>query len=157
MKRFSVFTLTLLFASTCLFLTDLYAFDEDSRSSTEFAGNVYGSTYVCTWFDTLTETAHSSHSVSVDNYGIGEVKLYGTFRVEVHWNGGSTTPPPKVKTQRVAGKSFGSVYHSFSFLMRNKPEGRARITAWTDLEVRDLATNIKVAWPTASCSTIFKL
>ena len=79
MKRFSVFTLTLLFATTGLLLTDLYAFNEDFRSSTEFAGNVYGSTYVCTWFDRLTETAHSSHSVTVDNYGIGAVKLYGTF------------------------------------------------------------------------------
>ena len=71
MKRFLVFTLTLLFATTCLFLTDLYALDQNFRSVTEFAGNVYGSTYVCTWFDTLTETAHSSHSVAVDNYGIG--------------------------------------------------------------------------------------
>ncbi len=44
MKRFFVFTLAALFASTCLFLTDLYAFDQDFRSSTEFAGNVYGST-----------------------------------------------------------------------------------------------------------------
>ena len=48
MKRFSVFTLTLLFATTCLLLTDLYALDQDFKSATEFAGNVYGSTYVCT-------------------------------------------------------------------------------------------------------------
>lgn len=158
MKRFSVFTLTLLFATTCLFLTDLYAsFREDFRSSTEFAGNVYGSTYVCTWFDTLTETAHSSHSVAVDNYGIGEVKLYGTFRVEVPWNGGSTTPPPKIKEKKVPGNSFGSAYHDFSFLLRNKPAGKARISAWTGLEVRDLATKEKVAWPTAECTSHFEL
>ena len=101
MKRFLVFTLTLLFTTTCLLLTDLYAFTEDFRSSTEFAGNVYGSTYVCAWFDTLTETDHSSHSVAVDNYGIGAVKLYGTFRVEVRWNGGSAKPLPETKEKRV--------------------------------------------------------
>ena len=157
MKRFLVFTLTLLFATTSLLLTDLYALDQDFRSATEFAGNVYGSTYVCTWFDTLTETAHSSHSVAVDNYGIGEVKLYGTFTVEVYWNGGSVTPPPETEEKDVPGNSFGSAYHNFSFLLRNKREGRARISAWTGLEVRDLATKIKVPWPTASCTTIFKL
>ncbi len=157
MKRFFVFTLAALFASTCLFLTDLYAFDQDFRSSTEFAGNVYGSTYVSTWFDTLTETAHSSHSVAVDNYGIGEVKLYGTFRVTVRWNGGSTTPQPETREKRVPGNSFGSAYHNFSFLLRNKPEGRARIEASTELEVRDLATKIKIAWPTTRCSTNFEL
>lgn len=157
MKRFLVFTLTVLFATTCLLLTDLYAFEQDSRESTEFAGNVYGSTYVCTWFDTLTETAHSSHSIAVDNYGIGKVKLYGTFTVEVHWNGGSITPPSETEEKEVPGKSFGSAYHSFSFLLRNKPEGPGWIEASTGLEVRDLATKIKVAWPTAECSTNFRL
>ncbi len=157
MKCFVVFTLTLLFATTCLLLTDLYALDQDFRSSTEFAGNVYGSTYVCTWFDTLTETAHSSHSVAVDNYGIGKVKLYGTFTVEVHWNGGSITPLPETKEKEVPGNSFGSAHHNFSFLLRNKEEGPGWIDAWTGLEVRDLATKEKVAWPTASCSTNFEL
>ena len=118
MKRFLVFTLTLLFATTCLLLTDLHALDQDFQSATEFAGNVYGSTYVCTWFDKLTETAHSSHSVAVDNDGIGAVKLYGTFRVEVYWNGGSVTPPPETKEKKVPGNSFGSAYHDFSFLLR---------------------------------------
>ena len=157
MKRFLLFTLTLLFATTCLLLTDLYAFEQDFRERTEFAGNVYGSTYVCTWFDTLTETAHSSHSVAVDNDGIGAVKLYGTFGVEVHWNGGSITPLPKTKEKRVPGDSFGSVSHNFSFLLRNKEEGTGWIAASTGLEVRDLATKEKIAWPTASCSTTFKL
>ena len=157
MKRFSVFTLTALFATTCLLLTDLYALDQDFRSATEFAGNVYGSTYVCTWFDTLTETAHSSHSVAVDNYGIGAVKLYGTFRVEVQWNGGSITPPPETKEKEVPGKSFRSATHNFSFLLRNKKAGKASISASTGLEVRDLATKEKVAWPTASCFTNFDL
>ena len=157
MKRFFVFTLTALFATTGLFLTDLYAFNEDFESSTEFAGNVYGSTYVCTWFDTLTKTAHSSHSVAVDNYGIGEVKLYGTFRVTVRWNGGSRTPDPKTKEKKVQGNSFGSAYDNFSFLLRNKKAGPGRIEAWTELEVRDLATKEKVAWPTAHCSSNFRL
>ena len=157
MKRFFVFTLAAFFAITCLFLTDLYAFNQDFRSSTKFAGNVYGSTYVCTWFDTSTETAHSSHSVAVDNYGTGEVKLYGTFRVTVRWNGGSTTPPAKTKEKEVPGNSFGSAYHSFSFLLRNKKAGKASISASTGLEVRDLATGIKLAWTTARCSTNFRL
>ena len=157
MKRFLVFTLTFLFATICLLLTDLYAFDQDFRESTEFAGNVYGSTYVCTWFDILTETAHSSHSVAVDNDGIRAVKLYGTFTVEVRWNGGSTKPLPKTKEKEVAGNSFGSASHNFSLLLRNKKAGKASISASTGLEVRDLATKEKVAWPTASCVTIFEL
>ena len=157
MKRFFVFTLAALFATTCLLLTNLYALDQDFRSATEFAGNVYGSTYVCTWFDTLTATAHSSHSVAVDNYGIGKVKLYGTFRVEVYWNGGSVKPRPETKEMEVPGKSFGSASHNFSFFLRNKPKGPGWIAAWTELEVRDLATKEKVAWPTASCSTDFEL
>lgn len=157
MKRFFVFTLVALFATTGLFLTDLYAFNSDFRPETKFAGNVYGSTYVATWFDTLTETAHSSHSVAIDNYGPGEVKLYGTFTVTVRWNGGSTTPPAKEKEKNVDGNSFGSAHDNFSFLLRNKPEGKAKITAWTELEVRDLATKEKVAWTTAQCSTRFEL
>ena len=155
MKRFSIFTLTLLFATTFFFLTDLYAFNQDFRSSTEFAGNVYGSTYVATWFDTSTQTAHSSHSIAVDNYGTGAVKLYGTFRVTVRWNGGSTTPRPKTKEKEVPGNSFGSAYGDFSFNLRNKKAGMGRIEASTELEVRDLATKIKIAWPAARCGSDF--
>lgn len=157
MKRFFVFTLTALFATTGLFLTDLYAFRSDFKSATEFAGNVYGSTYVAAWFDTLTETAHSSHSVAVDNLGIGEVKLYGTFNVTVRWNGGSVTPPTRKKEKKVPGNSFRSAEHNPSFLLRNKPRGKASITASTGLEVRDLATGEKIAWPTAQCTYNFRL
>ena len=157
MKRFLVFTLAALFALTCLFLTDLYAFRSDFKSATEFAGNVYGSTYVAAWFDTLTETAHSSHSVAVDNLGTGDVKLYGTFNVTVRWNGGSVTPPTKTKEKMVPRNSFRSAEHNPSFLLRNKKRGKASITASTGLEVRDLATGEKIAWPTASCTYNFKL
>ena len=157
MKRFFVFTLTALFATTGLFLTDLYAFRSDFKSATEFAGNVYGSTYVAVWFDTLTETAHSSHSVAVDNYGIGEVKLYGTFNVTVRWNGGSVTPPTTTKEKKVPGNSFESAQHNPSFLLRNKKRGNASISASTGLEVRDLATKEKIAWPTADTSFRFQL
>ena len=157
MKRFLMFTLTLLFTTTCSLLTDLQAFEHDFQSDTKFAGNVYGSTYVCTGFDFASQTAHSSHSVAVDNYGIGPVKLYAIFRVEVHWNGGSIKPPPVIKEKRVPKNGFGSAYHNFSFPMRNKRKGHGYIQAWTDLEVLDLATTVKLAWPTASCITFFDL
>lgn len=75
----------------------------------------------------------------------------------MRWNGGSTTPPAKEKEKNVDGNSFGSAHDNFSFLLRNKSEGKAKITAWTELEVRDLATKEKVAWTPAECSTNFRL
>ena len=157
MKRFFVFTLTLLFATVCLFLTDTEALNSDYKYATKFDGTVYGETNAWTWFDASSETAYSRHSVYVWNDGPGSVKFYATYTAKVFWNGGSSTPPPREESDIISANSSGSDSDSFSFLLRNKPAGNGHISATTALEVRHMPTNVKLSWPTASISTSFTL
>lgn len=155
MKFLLIFTLTVLFATACLFLTELNALSSDYRYDTKFGGEVYGEANVWTWFEF--PFAKSSHHVYVSNDLPGAVKFYGTFRVAVYWNGGQNIPPPREESDIVDGHSSGSTNHNFSFNLRGKRRGPGRITASTALEVRNVATNVKLSWPTASCTTHFRL
>ena len=157
MKRFFVFTLTLLFATVCLFLTDLSAFDSDWEYDTLFDGTVYGETNAWTSFDASSETAYSSHSVYVWNDGPGSVKFYSTATAQVFWNGGSASPPPREDSDILEANSSGSASESFSFLLRNKEAGPGHISATTALDVRHIPTNVRLSWPTASTTTSFTL
>lgn len=157
MKRFFVFTLTLLFATVCLFLTDIEALDSDYEYETNFGGTVYGETNAWTWFDAASETAYSSHSVYVWNDGPGAVKFYAKHTARVFWNGGSATPPPREESGIIGANSSGSDSDSFSFNLSNKPAGPGSISATTGLDVRHIPTNVKLSWPTASISTSFTL
>ena len=155
MKRFFVFTLILLFATTCLHLTNLRA-ESDSKDGYRNAGNLWGSACVSTSFDA--PYAKSSHGVYVANYGPGAVKLYGTFTIKVYWSGGgSFTPTPTKKEKEVPLNGSASAYQDFSVNLRRKPKGNARITASTHLRVRDDVTDTDSSWPTASCTTHFDL
>ncbi len=57
MKRFLMFTLTMLLATLCLVLTDADAYDWDSKSKWFFDHTVYGSIYITTDFDDTNEIA----------------------------------------------------------------------------------------------------
>ena len=155
MKRFFVFTLTLLFATVCLFLTNLHAFDSDWKYDTKFNGTVYGETNVAVWFDS--PIAHSSHGAYVSNAGPGAVKFYATFTAQVFWNGGSASPPPREESDIVAANDSQNVSESFSFNLRNKPEGNAHISATSALDVRHIPTNVRLSWPTARAIHYFRL
>ena len=157
MKRFFVFTLMLLFTAACLFLTDLHAFDSDWKFDTKFNGTVYGETNVWVRFDAASETASSRHSVYVWNDGPGAVKFYATFTVQVFWNGGSVSPPPREDSGVLGANSSETAPENFSFNLRNKREGNGRISATTALDVRYIPTNERLSWPTARATTMFRL
>ena len=157
MKRFFVFTLTLLFAAVCLFLTNLDALDSDWKFATKFNGTVYGETNAWTWFDDSSKIAHSNHAAYVSNDGPGPVKFYVTYTTQVFWNGGSATPPPREESHTVEAGSSKNTSESFSFLLRNKKAGPGHISATTALDVRHIPTNVKLSWPTARSITFFDL
>ena len=155
MKRFFVFTLTLLFATVCLFLTNLHAFDSDWEFDTLFNGTVYGETNVSVGFDS--PIAHSSHAFYVSNDGPGAVKYYTTATAQVFWNGGSASPPPREDSDIVAANDSQNISENFSFNLRNKPEGNAHISATSALDVRHIPTNVRLSWPTARAIHYFRL
>lgn len=158
MRRFFVFTLSLLFSTVCLFLTTVEALDSNYKFATKFNGTVYGESNVWTWFDATSETAHSDYAVYVWNDGPGSVKYYATYTVKVVWNGGSVTPKPREKSGLVHANNSGADNDDGrSYLLRNKNPGRGRISATTLLEVRHIPTNVKRAWPLASTATAFTL
>ena len=71
MKRIFVFTLTALFAITCLFLTDLPAWGnyedwDDGYADMPFE-DVYGYVYVTVWYEPGVFTAYSSHHFFLNN------------------------------------------------------------------------------------------
>ena len=151
MKRFLVFTLTLLFATTCLPLTHLTA-ESDYRGTSLFNGTVYGVTYVSTSFSY--PIASTSHAVTVSNSGPGSVKFYLTGTMQVYWNGGSFLPNPKEKSDIVGANGYGSDAVSFSCNLSNKDSGAGYVHGSTDLKVRDISTNA-VEWGTSAHATTF--
>ena len=154
MKRFLIFTLTLLFATTYLPLT-LLAAESDYRGTSLFNGTVYGVTYVSTSFSY--PIASTSHAVTVSNSGAGSVKFYLTGTMRVYWNGGSFLPNPKEKSDIVAANGYGGDSVSFSCNLRNKDSGPGSVYGSTDLKVRDISTNA-VEWGTsAHAVTTFEL
>ena len=159
MKRFFVFTLMLLFATTCFLLPNpnAYGYDWDSKHATKFDGTVYGSIYITTAFDHATETASSHFTFYVSNDGPGAVKMYTTATVRVFWNGGSVSPAPREDTAIVEANSARSIYEDFSFNLRNKRAGRGSISVIGELDVRHIPTNVKLSWPTARATTTFRL
>ena len=155
MKRFFIFTLTALFVTACLFLPELDAWDTNYRYDTKFNGSVYGEANVLTWFEF--PVAYSRHAVYVSNDGPGSVKFYATFTMEVHWNGGYTTLPPREESGILGAGSWGSANHNFSLNLRDKRAGPGYIYATSALDVRHIPTNEKLSWPTAAISTDFEL
>ena len=158
MKRFFVCTLTLLFATTCLFLSSGYSYDWGSEDDLFFDDTVYASIYVTTDFDNTTEIASCYFSFYVSNDGPGGVKMYSTATMGLYWNGGSVTPAPKEDTEIVGANSTGSIYEEWVFSLRNKPQGQGYVWAKGELDVRHIPTNEKSSVdPPASASTTFDI
>ena len=157
MKRFFVFTLMSLFATTCLFLTNGYSYDSDSEHDWLFDDTVYASIYITTDFDNTTETASCYFCFYVSNDGPGGVKMYSTATMGLFWNGGSVTPPPKEDTAIVEANSTGSINEEFVFSLRNKRKGRGSMWAEGELDVRHFPTNVKSSVPTARSETTFEI
>ena len=160
MKRFFVFSLMSLFATTCLLLSNpsAYGYDWDFEHDTLFDDTVYASIYITTDWDEESEIASAYFSFYVSNDGPGDVKMYSTATVEVSWNGGSITPSPKEDSAIVEANSSGSIYEDFSFNLRNKPKGRGYISAEGELDVRHFPTNVKSSVdPPAFSETFFDI
>ena len=156
MKRFFVFTLMSLFATTSLFLTNGYSYDSDFEYDWLFDDTVYASIYITTDFDNTTEIASAYFSFYISNDGRGDVKMYSTATMELHWNGGSVTPPPKEDTAIVEANSTGSINEDFVFSLRDKEEGPGSMWAEGELDVRHAPTNEKSSVdPPAYATTVF--
>ena len=155
MKRFFVSTLIMLFATVCLFQTNVDAFDSDWEYDTKFNGTVYGETNV--WVKFNYPIASSGHGFYVSNDGPGAVKYYTTATAQVFWNGGSSSPPPRKDNGVLAANESENINENFSFNLRNKPEGRGRISASSALDVRHIPSNVKLSWPTARALYRFRI
>ena len=158
MKRFFIFTLTMLLATSCLVLTDADAYDWDDSFEWFFDHTVYGSVYITTDFDNTTERASLYFSFYVSNDGPGSVKMYTTAKMGLYWNGGSVTPPPKEDTEIVSANDSGSIYEDWEISLRNKPPGWGSMWAQGELDIRHFPTNEKVSvFPVAYATTTFEI
>lgn len=157
MKGVLVFTLTLLFATTSLFIGTLTSeVDRDARDT--WAGNAWGEAYVSTWFEF--PFARATHWVSLFNYAPLAIRYYYDFYMEVEG-------PEDIFPLRNDGggwvRSGGawSTSKSHSVNMRNKRRGRYVIKAYSKLPIKaDFNGNGQFdtfeKWE-ASCSTDFRI
>ena len=161
----TVFTLTVLFGTTCLFLTNLPAGyvegdNIDREGSWTFAGSAYGEAYVTTAYDA--PTAWSCHNAYIWNGSNVQIRRYHIFTARV-------TVPPNVQKLAdkevddegwVDGGSSWSACKRFSFNMTRKPDGRytihgsSSVTAKIDWDGEGF--DDEKTW-NASTSTGFKL
>lgn len=156
LKRFFLFTLMILFATSCFIVAPLHAQSDDEYKTTSlFGDDVYCVTYAYTNFSY--PIASSSHAVTLWNYGPGGVKFYLKGTMGVRWNGGSVTPPAREKSDTISANSGGGDEVNFSFSLRGKKAGRGSIWASTELKVRHLPTNTTQWAMTANASNNFIL
>ena len=133
-----VFTLTMLFATTCLLLTNLFAQDYDSDEvdndwDSDWAfqeNNVFGSASVCTWYDA--PFLKSSHCASISRSDEGGYTYYCEF--EATW----TNPQDEEKVERdpehgALPPNYWSKSKNFSFLVEE--EGLHTINAFSFLKI----------------------
>ena len=136
MKRFFVFTLIALFATTCLLLTNLSAYDDDGDYG--YAGvpyeNVYGYAWVTVWYDSDTSTPYSYHHFFLTNGGGVPVACYNNFEADV--DGPSVVlPQSKGDFRWVPIDDEASDTHTFSFDMTGKLGGRYTLDGSTDVDI----------------------
>ena len=160
MKRFFVFTLTALFVTTCLFLTNLIA-ENDMDTDFVFDGDVEVYTEVTTWFSF--PLAKSVHQAAIHNNSNKSVRYYYTFKATVS---GPEEIPAKEKSDHGWVAKNDSWYDSknFSFNMRGRKEGKYTITAKADLTVKsdlngdgDFEDPGEIDGVDSSCSTTFRI
>lgn len=144
MKRFFLFTLTVLWATAFLGLTNTHAFKSDRDASYKIAGNIYGVAYVGLWYQA--PYAKSNHYVTVSNYGNGTVKLYGDYWARVTGPGWASNPKEDDDEMMVKVNQSRSPGRTFSFSLSGRPPARYTISGWTTLRVRDDVNNTTVGW-----------
>ncbi len=160
MKRFFVFTLIALFATTGLLLTNLSAYDDNGDYG--YAGmpfeNVYGYAWVTVWYDTEFSIPKSYHHFFLRNGGGVPVACYNNFEADV--DGPSVVlPQSKGDFRWVPINDEASDTHTFSFDMTGKLRGKYTIKGKTDIDIEADFNNdgeTESTWPwRASASTKF--
>ena len=176
----AVFTLTVLFASTFLLITNLpagyfvgdnsdlkagWAFDEWSTEAKKV--RVWCESYVTTWYDT--PYAKSCHNAYISNDSGIPLRYYYTFKAEV--TADDADDDAEIAPKEVEGHGFvangdsWSTCKSFSFNMDVLGEDREwyKITGWSDLTVKgDFTQNGnfqdqgEISEWNAKCSTGFR-
>ena len=136
MKRFLVFTLIALFATTCLLLTNLYADDNDEDFGLADApfDDVFGSVGVSVWYDDETSTASGSFSYFLDN---GDDVIIGYSYIFYTSVSGSDffDYDSKGNSGHVAVNGDSDDDKTFTFDMEGEEEGRYTITGSTYLSI----------------------
>ncbi len=141
MKRFFVFTLTVLFATACLLLTNLSAgYDWSSGSGGNLEFVWAGSTVFTSWNFPI---AKGMHAFSVYNYSGFEgyrsaipVRYYYVFESEILGPGIDEWKKDDDGHGTIEARDWWSISQTFSFNMRGKGAGNYSIVASTDLTVK---------------------
>lgn len=167
MKRFLVFTLTVLFATSCLFLTNLSAgHDAVSGYGDGMLNFVWGSSGVTTEYDA--PYARSMHFANFYNYSGHQgwraaipVRYYYILHSEILGPGIDDWTKGRDGHGDVAGRDWWSTSETYSFNMGGRREGRYTIAASTDLTVKadldgDGNPETQDGWDT-SASTEFRI
>ncbi len=128
-----VFTLTVLFATTCLLLTDLPA-EVDFEQATKLQ-NVWGEAYVSTSYDAPHARGYAD-GFFMNNLDL-LVRRYFKFEVKVTYPNGSTD----VRNRSDEGDNLPAGERwvdapNYKFPMGGKPRGRYKITASSDLTAK---------------------
>ena len=159
MKRFFVFTLTILCLTTCLLAVNVFAYDSDTEEGNGFAGNAWGSACVLTKF--VYPYAQSGHGFYLYNMSDVAMRYYYDFDVSV--SDGPSLIPPKGDDDDgwVDRNDAVGIGDEFLFNMTFKKEGNYVINASTTLNVKadfnqDGIFESYHDWE-ASCSTVFTL
>ena len=162
MKRFFVFTLTALFAITCLLVGNLRA-NMVSCGDYGYAGipfnDVYGYVYVTLWYNAETSTAYSSHYFFLDNGDDVPIEYVYYFYSDV-------SGPADIPSQGVGGDGVVALNDEdsdtklLSYNMEGE-EGEFTINGGSDLvifaDTDHDGTRDSWWWSTPPCSTDFEL
>lgn len=142
MKNFFVFTLTLLFATTCLLIVNLPADDDYEWGSSDGDygdapapfENVYGYTWVTCWYDTDTSHAYSSHHFFLTNEGWRSVRWYSHFWCDM--DDPFLAPKEKKDDGWVEMNEEDSDSEVFSYDMAGKRKKMYTIEGFTNLQIK---------------------
>lgn len=162
MKRFFVFTLTALFAITCLLVGNLLAWDSsgDYGYADMPFDDVYGYVYVTVWYEPGVFTAYSSHHFFLDNGDDLAINYSYSFHSEV--NGPADIEPQgKGDAGQVAVNQEALDSASYSYDMAGK-DGNFTIRGSSFLSIdgdtdHDGEIDAWDSWSTPPCSVDFEL
>ena len=149
----SVFTLTVLFATTCLLLTNLSA-EHDYDSHEEYGLGVWGEAYVSTWYDgTFARSYHSAYLVNETNDAF---QYYYEFDAKLLADEENVLDEDNTDGEGAIQMDDWEIeVENFSF--RKTTAGDYTIEAFTDLDIKDFNDHLRTYEWHASCSTTFMI